>query len=171
MRRSRSLFPIISLLVALPLGTVGCVREATMTAGDRDDAGMAVAQIARAYEAGLNAGDVDAIVALYTPDGVLMNTDDRQDARGTDAIRAALGALLASSKFSGTSITSHGVQVVGDVVVDNGTSTAMVREGDGEPVERLWKWISVSEKQGDGSWKLTRLLVAPVGMMWPAPAE
>lgn len=54
---------------------------------------QAVTALLRSYESGLNAADVDAIVALYAADGIFM-AQHRNPAIGRDQVRAAYREIL-----------------------------------------------------------------------------
>ena len=54
---------------------------------------MTPAQIHRVFENAFNAGDMDGLLDLYEPDGVLI-PQPGQVARGTQQVREALGGFL-----------------------------------------------------------------------------
>ena len=98
----------------------------------------------------VNAGDIDALVALYEPDGVLVEQDGRL-ATGHDAIRASLGAIIAAK----AQIRMNVVKVVrsGDdlaMLYNDWSLSAVV--GDGEPVEIVGKALELVRRQIDGTW-------------------
>lgn len=166
MFRFRSAAPFALALLA-PL--FGCAPSTALTAGERDTIEMALAQITQDYASALNQGDAAAIAALYTEDGVLLDPN-QPDARGPEEIRQRYTALFDSTSFSGTIITSNGPTVTRDHAMDHGISTATLTAQGDSGVERSWKWMSIVERQADGTWKLKRLLPAPVGAGWPEPA-
>lgn len=154
-------FPVALLVTA-------CVQGRSLSLADRDAAGLAIAQNYRAYETALNNADAGAIAALYTADGVFLRADTTENVRGTAALHAYLTALFGdSTRYSGTSITSYGPTITDSLAVDNGITTAMVQRGAAAPVERSWKWMAVSVRQPDGSWKIQKLLAAPIRTTWP----
>jgi ketosteroid isomerase-like protein len=80
-----------ALLAGAAVAMVGSARAQTS-----DDPAQLLAVMER-YAAGLRWGTVDALVALYTSDGVFIR-DDLPAAAGTDALRAAYRQLFASLK-------------------------------------------------------------------------
>ena len=68
-----------------------------------------------------NAGDVDALVALYAPDAVLY-TPEAMEARGTAAIRTAYTEMFTTNTVSNASINST-YQTSGDLATGWGTAT------------------------------------------------
>lgn len=159
----------VALSLALLASLSGCAQSTALTAGERDTIEMALAQITQDYAAALNQGDAAAISALYTADGVLRDPN-QPDARGPEEIRQRYTALFDSTSFSGTIITSNGPTVTRDHAMDHGVSTATLTAKGDSGIERSWKWMSIVERQADGTWKLKRLLPAPVGATWPVPA-
>ncbi len=157
-----------ALLLAFLAPLSGCTPSTALTAGERDTIEAALAQITQDYAAALNMGDAAAIAALFVEDGVLLDPT-QADARGPEQIRQRYAALFDSTSFSGTIITSNGPVVTPAVAFDNGTSTATLRARGDSGTERSWKWMSIVERQADGTWKLKRLMPAPVGATWPAP--
>jgi uncharacterized protein (TIGR02246 family) len=59
-----------------------------------------------------NAGDVEALVALYAPDAVLY-TPDAMEARGTAAIRSQYQAMFSANTVSNASINCTYVALSG----------------------------------------------------------
>ena len=79
-----------------------------------------------------NAGDVEALVALYAPDAVLY-TPNAIEARGTAAIRSQYQAMFSANTVSNASINCT-YQTVGDLSVGWGTATlTMTPKGGGAP--------------------------------------
>jgi ketosteroid isomerase-like protein len=75
---------------------------------------MPAADLHSAVEAGLNAGDLDALVALYEPDAQLLG-EDGAAAVGHDAIREAYTGLVA---FGGRlSVTTRYAVEQGDIAL------------------------------------------------------
>jgi uncharacterized protein (TIGR02246 family) len=145
----------LSALAALILGLVASPAHAQGKAVD--DAWVKAA----------NAGDVEALVALYAPDAVLY-APDSMEARGTAAIRALYTEMFAANTVSNASITAT-YQTVGDLSAGWGTATlTMTPKGGGAPQTMTVRVTEVTKKI-NGKW----LYVAdhasvPVG---PEPAK
>jgi uncharacterized protein (TIGR02246 family) len=104
------------------------------------------ADIHPAVESAFNAGDVDALVALYEPDAVMVG-EDGDEAHGVDAIRAVWSALIA---LGGTiAVTTRQAVVQGEVaLLSNRWDFSM----DGAVVASAIT-SEVARRQPDGSWK------------------
>jgi uncharacterized protein (TIGR02246 family) len=99
----------------------------------------------------VNAGDLEALLALYEPGCSLVRRDGGV-ARGHGEIRAVLERLLAMQARMRTEIVK---------VVHSGEDLAMVcndwhmsaKRPDGEAVEASGKAIEVVRRQADGTWR------------------
>jgi ketosteroid isomerase-like protein len=114
-------------------------------AGDKSD----VAARAATWEKEYNAGNLDAVVALYAPDGCRM-PPNRELARGRDAILAQ----LKTGKDRGAAnvkIAVTGAETEGDL--GYGMGTYVVTGADGSHVDH-GKWMLISKKI-DGKWLTT----------------
>ncbi len=116
-----------------------------------------------AWEAALNAKDLDSLAALYTSDARLLPPNGEM-ASGGDAIRTIFGGLI-DAGISGD-LTSVETKVSGDMGYDLGTYTFM----DGDTVVDTGKFIEIFHRGDDGEWLMTN-------DMWssdlppPAPME
>jgi ketosteroid isomerase-like protein len=167
----------LSLLVALGL----VVTFAACTSSDQEDSadGQATTpettDTSAEYEAAmdaavaewdraLNAGDVDAALALYGDNPVAM-PPDQPAAEGQEAVRTLLQQIVDGN----TEVRNQKVDswVDGDVGVSRGTYTLTPDTPNATAV--TGKWVAISHRQPDGSWKLAANiwnLDAPA----PAPA-
>jgi uncharacterized protein (TIGR02246 family) len=105
----------------------------------------------RQFAQHLNAGDLDALVDLYEPNGTLVQRDGRV-ASGTAAIRAIFERIIAGKPHIALRIVK---------VVSNDRDLAMVysnwrlvmHDDDGRANETAGKAIEVMRRQTDGSWR------------------
>ena len=127
--------------LVLMLGAV--LAAVPAAAADKSD----VAGRAATWEKEYNAGNLAALVALYTPDGCRM-PPNQEAVHGHDAILAQLKAGkdrgAANVKIVVTSAESSGD-------VGYGTGTYVITGADGSHVDH-GKWMLVSKKT-DGKWK------------------
>ena len=107
------------------------------------------------FEAAINAGDLDAALALWGERSVIL-TPQGERVDGREAISAVLGALIAS----GTRVTIdlRGVYEAGDVALAQGQVT--MRASDGTTTRS--DACAVYARNGDGGWQLA--LDAPWGL-------
>lgn len=102
------------------------------------------------FAAALNAGNVDALTALYLPDAILAPAPG-QTVRGRDQIRAALQQFVAAKptieiKTTATFEAGNGLALMNGQWVMKGTGP------DGKPFEMTGKSAEVLQKQPDGNW-------------------
>ena len=101
-----------------------------------------------AWEAALNADDIDALVMLYTSDVRLLPPNDEM-VTGRDAARAIFGGMI-DAGISGD-LTSIDAKISGDMGYDVGTYTLM----DGDTVVDTGKFIEIFHRGDDGEWLMT----------------
>ena len=89
-----------------------------------DDSAQLLALMER-YAAGLRWGTADALVALYTSDGVFIR-DDLPAAAGTEALRAAYRQVFASLKLD-LAFAIKETEVAGDMAWLRATSTGRIK--------------------------------------------
>lgn len=98
-----------------------------------------------------NAGDLEALVALYTPDAALV-PQPGQVVKGHAAIREALQAFLALRGKIDLQ-TTYTVEA-GDTALTRGQWQLKGTGPDGQPVALAGKSSEVLRKQADGRWLL-----------------
>ena len=99
----------------------------------------------------VNARDLDALVALYEPEAVLVNQDGTL-AIGRDAIRAALSGLLEMRPR----IRMHVAKTVSagaDLAMLYNEWSMSIPGPDGQTVEMSGKALEVVRRQADGTWR------------------
>lgn len=104
----RSALAVVAVLLSLVFG--GCTDDApqpTATSGTRPAADARLLPDAQAYVDAVNAGDLDALVAAFAPDGMVI--DVSREIRGREAIRDWAGA-----EVIGGSLRVDGVTPLGD---------------------------------------------------------
>lgn len=100
-----------------------------------------------AWEAALNAGDVDALVAVYSDDARLMPPDGPMTT-GKDAVRAAFGGMIDAGV--GGTLTSVEAMVAGDM--GHNIGTYQLTSG-GEVVD-TGKFVEIWMRGADGEWRI-----------------
>jgi uncharacterized protein (TIGR02246 family) len=104
-----------------------------------------------AFERHLNAGDLEATLALYEPDARFV-APSGETLVGRDAIRPVLRGLIAAK----TSFASRVVRAVvaGEIAVLYTDFSGTTRDARGETVPIRSAAIEVLRRQPDGTWKL-----------------
>lgn len=131
---------VITLIAAI-LVIVAC-SQSTPSADP-----SAITSRSDAWEAALNAKDIDAIVALYTEDARILPPNGKMS-RGSDAVRAAFGSMIDAGL--GGELTSVETMVAGDIGYNVGTYS--LTAGD-ETVDE-GKFIEIWHRRGDGQWEM-----------------
>ena len=143
--------------MALFLMIMGC-NQASMS----EDPSVLTAQT-EAWEAALNAGDIDSIAMIYTNDARLL-PPNAETAIGRDAARGIFGDMI-DAGLSGDLISIE-AKISGDMGYDVGTYTLM----DGDTVVDTGKFLEIFHRGDDGVWRISN-------DMWssdlppPAPME
>lgn len=142
----RSLSAVIILLV-LP----GCTDR-----GATEDADLASLQefLSHAGEA-VNAGDVEAEVNRFTPDGIYM-WPGAPAIEGHEALRKWFEARFAAVRVQLESETLE-LEVAGDWAYERGRSVARIQPRAGGPVRIVHdKYLNILRRQADGTWRIAR---------------
>jgi uncharacterized protein (TIGR02246 family) len=155
----------LRLAVVLPLVmAIGCTTEpADQATADKAAAPTEdVATVRQAIEAananqanGFKAGNIDGIVANYTPDAMVMMTGQASMV-GAAAIREGLTGWLSQGPITDFVLTTGDVMLADDLAIETGTFTLTQKPKDGAAMTDKGKYISVWKKQADGSWKIVR---------------
>ena len=107
-------------------------------------------QIHGLFEQAFNAGDIDALIALYEPDATLIPQPGAV-AEGTDAIREALRWFL--DRGGRITLDTKLVLRVGDLAyLANRWSLSGGTMPDGSPAELGATTAEVAREQPDGTW-------------------
>jgi uncharacterized protein (TIGR02246 family) len=107
-------------------------------------------QMHRLFEEAFNAGDLEALMALYEPDATLVPQPGAV-AAGPDAIRGSLRWFL--DRGGKITLDTKLVLRVGDLAyLSNRWSLTGATMPDGSPAELGAVTAEVARRQGDGSW-------------------
>ena len=101
-----------------------------------------------AWEAALNAKDIDALASLYTEDARVMPPNEKATI-GNDAVRAAFGGMI-DAGLSGT-LTSVDAAVSGDIGFNVGVYTLL----SGDDVVDTGKYMETWRRGDDGQWRMS----------------
>lgn len=98
-----------------------------------------------------NRGDAKACAALYTRDAVVF-LPGRGPVEGRESIEAFLGEYIAAGARL-TSVNPIKLGASGDVGYCAGTCRFDTPAGDGSTVSEIGKFVTVFQRQPDGSWQ------------------
>ena len=107
------------------------------------------AEVDALFAAALNAGDLDALVALYEPGAALMPSPGTV-VNGTAAIREALAGFLAAKPSM--SLSAQTLAQAGDVALVSAAWQLSLIGPDGKPATMSGKSVEVARRQPDGRW-------------------
>jgi uncharacterized protein (TIGR02246 family) len=107
------------------------------------------AEIHRLFASAFNAHDLDALVALYEPEAVLV-PQAGQRATGRDAIRDALAGFLAG--FQRIELTTRGIVQQGDIALLYPEFHLHSTGEDGQPVTLEGHGTEIVRRQPYGGW-------------------
>jgi uncharacterized protein (TIGR02246 family) len=129
----------------------------------RTAADSAVHEFADRWAAAFNAGDLDALTALYTEDALFADTFGRFV--GREAIREGIAtALPVTIGEARIDIATDEVEILGDTAHSLGTYVISASDG---PVLTQGSWMLVSQRV-EGAWKMHRHVVS---MLMPGPDD
>ena len=114
---------------------------------------QAIKNLDAAFDKSYNAGNAEALVSeIYSNDAVRF-IPNAPSAVGKDAIRASFQKQFDQFSYEGRVITED-VRVSGDLAVSKGTyeDKSSLKAG-GYSTQDKGKWVTVFERQPDGSWK------------------
>ncbi len=107
------------------------------------------------YESAMNAGDLDLWISLWADDAIQM-APDAPAVIGKEQIRAIYESIF-SQFILKMIITNEEVRVAGDLSFSRGNYTlSMTPKAGGETIKIDGKYLSIEERQADGSWKIIR---------------
>jgi len=107
--------------------------------------------IDRLFAEALNAGNLDALVALYEAQATLMPQPGKL-VSGAAGIRDALAGFVAAKPHM--SITPKLAAQAGDLAVVSAKWELSMTGPDGKPAKMSGEAVEVSRRQRDGSWQL-----------------
>jgi ketosteroid isomerase-like protein len=142
----------LGLVSALVIGSVilaGSASSPTAQAGAVD---QAIVKSADAYVKATLAGDVKAIVALYTDDAVEM-PPDHPPIKGKAAIEQYYVKEMAAGKLTAFKLAHLEAVASGDVAYDVGTYTQTVTLADGKALNSSGKYTVILKRRGS-DWKV-----------------
>ncbi len=130
--------------------------EPAVEAGPSEaDDRVAIEALVAAWDANINAADVDALVASFTDDALRM-APNGPTLVGKEAIRAALQAEFDVNTIETVGVAEE-IRVVEDWAFVRGTySDTVTPKAGGDPTQVEGQFVSIVHRQADGAWKWHR---------------
>lgn len=116
----------------------------------------------RLFAGAMNAGNLDALVALYEPQASLTPAPGKV-AVGTDAIRGALAGFLAGNPKM--TLSPRVVSRAGDLALLTSKWEITMTDADGKPAQLRGQSVEVARRQPDGDWLFA--IDLPLGIETP----
>ena len=154
-QRLVSLFVLVALILSacqpLPPPPVAGAQTAP-----QEDVAAAVNAIWEEYAASVIASDADRWIAQWTEDGVQMPPNEPL-VEGTENILARTGGFMAAAPTHAMEITNLEVQSAGEWAYSRGVYTVNFTFAEtGEEGSVDGKFMTILQRQPDGSWKIHR---------------
>ncbi|MFD9910286.1 YybH family protein [Streptomyces sp. NPDC059063] len=102
--------------------------------------------------AAFNAGDPQAMLDLYEPDGILVTPPDGAQKAGLKAVAEALRPMFAA--ITAATITMTSALRSGDIAMTHADWHLVGKDEAGEPLDLSGKGTVVSRRQPDGTWRI-----------------
>ncbi|MFH1700732.1 MAG: DUF4440 domain-containing protein [Candidatus Zixiibacteriota bacterium] len=149
----KSLLQASIILMILTLFVTGCGKQKEV--GDVDADISAINNNLIQYASSMNAGDLNRWISLWADDAIQM-APDAPAVVGKEQIRAKYESIFPLFIFKMT-IANDDVKIGGDLAVSHGNYTvSMTPKAGGETIVIDGKYLSIEERQADGSWKIIR---------------
>jgi uncharacterized protein (TIGR02246 family) len=116
----------------------------------------------RLFAGAMNAGNLDALVALYEPHASLTPAPGKVVV-GTDAIRESLGGFLSGNPKM--TLTPRVVSRSGDLALLTSKWELTMTGPDGKPTKMSGQSVEVARRQADGNWLFA--IDLPLGIETP----
>lgn len=158
-RKSWYLLSVTVLAIGVVLTACGLRAQAGIepeTASDVQAVTVAVNEIYEQYASSLKSGDADRWIALWSDEGVQMPPGS-PPVIGKEEIGAGTVAFLDAFTVDSFEIHIDEIQLAGDLAFARGTySGAYTPKDGGEGFAEDGKYLTVFQRQPDGSWKIYR---------------
>jgi uncharacterized protein (TIGR02246 family) len=150
----KALMQVSIILMVLTLFIIsGCEKQNEVVNVEADIS--AINNNIEQYTSSMNAGDLDGWISLWADDAIQL-APDAPAVIGKEQIRAKYENIFPLFTFNMT-IANEEVKISGDLAVSHGNYTvSMTPKAGGETIVIDGKYLSIEERQADGSWKIIR---------------
>jgi uncharacterized protein (TIGR02246 family) len=160
MKEIRMRFPKIAAAVLAGALVLGAGRRADSAPPAAEKPRQEVEAAMQRYTALLHTGPVDAQVALFTPDGELLEPG-MAPLHGREAIQAFLEPLVKAFDVESATSASDNVEVFGNTAYQWGTYSQRAGEKGKPAADFHGRYVASWHREADGQWRIARFLVQP----------
>ena len=107
------------------------------------------------FRDGIMTGDTAKIISAYTADAIVL-APNLPLARGHAGIGQLFTGMLSAYTFTAAKMTTLDLILTGEYAIETGTFEMTMRPKTGASIADVGKYVSVWQKQSDGSWKMVR---------------
>jgi uncharacterized protein (TIGR02246 family) len=162
MSKGESVVPAHRLLMLTSLVALFIVGVNTAAQTSSLPERQAVEQAMRDYAATLRAGTPEAVTMAYTADGELL-LPGLPALHGRDAIKRFLAPLASATEVESVEMHTDVLELQAKTAIQWGTYR-QVAGAKGQPKQTYeGRYAAVWHLEGDGRWRLFRLMMQPVG--------
>ena len=122
---------------------------------DRATVQLAIDSALANFRDGLLKGDTAKMSSVYTSDALVLSPNAPL-ARGRSEINRLNAGMLAAFTVTAASMKTSDLIVTGDYAIETGKYEMTMQPKTGAPISDVGKYVSVWQKQSDGSWKMVR---------------
>jgi uncharacterized protein (TIGR02246 family) len=154
MRRSL----LLTAVLVLACAKSGATPSDSATAAPEDKATVqaAIDSALNRFVAAVKAGDTAAMISIYAPDAIVLPAN-MPEAKGHAAIQKMNAEMLAAVTLQDIRFRTTDLLLTGPYAIETGTYDMKVQpKAGGSAVADVGKYLSVWQKQSDGSWKMIR---------------
>jgi len=152
-----SYFLLVTLLFTISCTTQPAEEVVVGDTSQKEEDIQAINRIYEQWDEAWAAGDVDAILALVTDDYIGMESN-RPVIVGKEAFRESQQSFFDEYSVQGPKSVSEESRLAGDWAYGRGSwSGTYIPKAGGDSIHITVKWMGISERQADGSWKISRL--------------
>ena len=125
------------------------------SSNDRATVQLAIDSAMVRFRDGMLTGDTAKISSIYTADAVVL-MPNAPLARGHSGINQLNAGMLAAFTVTAAEFKTTDLIVTGDYAIETGTYEMTVRPKTGAAIADVGKFVSIWQKQSDGSWKIVK---------------
>ena len=158
MKRICTVLVALSLVACSPKAAENAADTATLqmsATNDRATVQLAIDSAMARYKDGMLSGDTTKMSSIYTADAVVL-MPNAPLARGHSGINQLNAGMLAALTVTAAEFKTTDLIVTGDYAIETGTYEMTMRPKTGAPIADVGKFVSIWQKQSDGSWKIVK---------------